>query len=74
MSTKFKVPRYNLSQLYLQFGQYDRAITLLNDNVFRGQKDADINFLSPAHLYKGELSKAGSDFSLIPKANFVVKM
>lgn len=71
MSTKFKVPRYNLSQLYLQFGQYDRAITLLNDNVFRGQKDADINFsLANAHLYKGELSKAGSYFSLIPKSKF----
>jgi tetratricopeptide (TPR) repeat protein len=72
LSAKFKVPRYNLSQLYLQFGHYDRAIDLLNDQAFKGHKDIDVYFsLANAHLYKGDISKAGSYFEQIPQNKFL---
>jgi tetratricopeptide (TPR) repeat protein len=71
LAPKFKVPRYNLSQLYLQFGFYDKAIEVLNDSVFRGYKDIDVYFsLANAYLYKGDLKTSGEYFRMIPKENF----
>lgn len=71
LASKFKVPRYNLSQLYLQFGLYERAIILLTDSVFRGHKDIDVYFsLANAYLYKGDLKRAKEYFALIPKNHF----
>lgn len=71
LAPKFKVPRYNLSQLYLQFGLYDKAIETLNDPLFRGQKDIDVYFsLANAYLYKGDLKTSGDYFNLIPKEQF----
>lgn len=71
LAPKFRVPRYNISQLYLQFGHYDRAITVLSDRAFSGHKDLDVFFsLANAHLYKGDLKTAGQYFSYIPKEHF----
>ena len=71
IAPKFKVPRYNISQLYLQFGLFDKAIELLNDSVFNGHKDIDINFsLANAYLYKGDLKTSSNYFQLIPRSSF----
>lgn len=71
ISSDFKVPRYNLSQLYLQFGHYDRAIEILTQSPFKGSQDIDVYFsLANAWLYKGDLAAAGKYFELIPKENF----
>lgn len=69
LAPKFKVPRYNLSQLYLQFGFYDKAIETLNDSVFRGGHDIDVHFsLANAYLFKGDLTSAEKYFKEIPRA------
>jgi tetratricopeptide (TPR) repeat protein len=71
LAPKFKVPRYNMSQLYLQFGHYDRAIDVLNESAFRGHKDIDVYFsLANAYLYKGELKRASQYFMMIPEEHF----
>lgn len=71
LAPRFKVPRYNISQLYLQFGHYDRAIEVLNESAFKGHKDIDVFFsLANAHLYKGDLKTAGEYFARIPKEHF----
>jgi tetratricopeptide (TPR) repeat protein len=71
LAPEFKVPRYNLSQLYLQFGFYDRAIELLSQGIFRDHKDIDVYFsLANAYLYKGDLQKSSAYFKLIPPDNF----
>lgn len=71
LAPKFKVPRYNMSQLYLQFGLYDRAIEVLSDNAFKGHKDIDVYFsLANAYLYKGDLKTSGEYFKMIPKNHF----
>lgn len=71
LAPKFKVPRYNISQLYLQFGLYDKAIEVLDHEAFKGDKDIDVFFsLANAHLYKGDLKRADEYFKLIPKDNF----
>jgi tetratricopeptide (TPR) repeat protein len=65
-----KVPRYNMSQLYLQFGHYDMAIETLGHPSFRGKPDVDVYFsLANAYLYKGDLNKSSEFFALIPKGN-----
>jgi tetratricopeptide (TPR) repeat protein len=67
----FRVPRYNMSQLYLQFGFHDKAIEALNDSVFKDQKDIDVYFsLANAYLFKGDLKTSAQYFSLIPKDQF----
>lgn len=64
----FKVPRFNLSQLYLQFGHYDKAIETLNAKVFVGQRDIDVFFsLANAYLYKGDLNTSEQYFKQIPE-------
>jgi tetratricopeptide (TPR) repeat protein len=71
LAPKFKVPRYNISQLYLQFGLYDKAIEVLSDSAFRGHRDIDVYFsFANAYLYKGDLKKAEEYFNMIPKENF----
>lgn len=71
LAPKFKVPRYNISQLYLQFGLYDKAIEVLNDSAFRGHKDIDVYFsLANAYLYKGDLKTSAQYFQMIPKDHF----
>lgn len=70
-ASDFKVPRYNMSQLYLQFGHYDRAIELLTQGPFKGSQDIDVYFsLANAWFYKGDLDTAGKYFSMIPKQHF----
>ena len=71
LSSSFKVPRYNLSQLYLQFGLYDLAIEVLSGSAFKGHKDIDIFFsLANAYLFKGDLESASIFFQLIPVDQF----
>jgi tetratricopeptide (TPR) repeat protein len=71
LAPKFKVPRYNMSQLYLQFGLYDKAIEVLSESAFRGHKDIDVYFsLANAYLYKGDLKKASEYFKMIPDEHF----
>lgn len=71
LAPKFKVPRYNMSQLYLQFGLYDKAIEVLNESAFRGHKDIDVYFsLANAYLYKGDLKTASRYFNMIPPEHF----
>jgi tetratricopeptide (TPR) repeat protein len=71
LASKFKVPRYNLAQLYIQFGFYDKAIEIFNDPVFRGDKDIDVYFsLANAYLFKGDLQKAHQYFKLIAGESF----
>lgn len=71
IAPQFKVPRYNMSQLYLQFGFFDKAIEVLKDKAFRGHKDIDVYFsLANAYLYKGDLKASAEFFELIPKENF----
>lgn len=68
---EFRVPRYNMSQLYLQFGFHDKAIEALNDSVFKGHKDIDVYFsLANAYLFKGDLKTSAQYFDLIPKNQF----
>jgi tetratricopeptide (TPR) repeat protein len=71
LAPRFKVPRYNISQLYLQFGLYDKAIEVLKDSAFKGDKDIDVNFsLANAYLYKGDLRTSAEYFKMIPKEHF----
>ncbi len=69
LSPKSKIPRFNLSQLYLQFGHFQSAIKILKD--LEGEKDVDIYFsLANAFLFSDDLQNAEKYFSLIPKENF----
>jgi tetratricopeptide (TPR) repeat protein len=71
LAPRFKVPRYNISQLYLQFGLYDRAIEVLNESAFKGHKDIDVFFsLANAYLYKGDLKTSLTYFKMIPPEHF----
>jgi tetratricopeptide (TPR) repeat protein len=71
LAPNFKVPRYNMSQLYLQFGLYDKAIEVLSGPAFRGHKDIDVYFsLANAYLYKGDLKRASEYFKMIPEEHF----
>lgn len=70
-ASSFKVPRYNMAQLYLQFGHYDKAIETLNEGPLKGSQDVDVYFLlANAWLYKGDLAASGKYFSQIPKDHF----
>jgi len=70
VAPKFRVPRYNLSQLYLQFGLFDKAIGVLTDSVFKGPLDIDVVFsLANAYLFKGDLKTAETYFKQLPKSS-----
>jgi tetratricopeptide (TPR) repeat protein len=65
-----KVPKYNLSQLLIQFGHYDKAIALLNSKQLKLQ-DVDFYFsLGNAYFFKGDLPAANKYFEKIPKSFF----
>jgi tetratricopeptide (TPR) repeat protein len=67
LKPSFKVPRYNLSQLFLQFGYFDKAIEVLEHESIRGHKDVDLYFsLANAYLFKGNLEASEKYFRLIP--------
>jgi tetratricopeptide (TPR) repeat protein len=71
LAPSFKVPKYNLSQLHIQFGLYDNAIAILKGNTFRDSSDVDIyHSLANAYLFKGDLEAANHYFELIPKNYF----
>jgi len=71
LAPRFKVPKFNLAQLYLQFGHHDKAIEILTSNTFNGDKDIDVYFsLANAYLFKGDMAKSKYFFSLIPKVHF----
>jgi len=62
-----RVPKFNLSQLYIQFGQFDLALSLLTSSVFIGVQDVDLNLsLGTIWLFKGDLKKADIYLGLIP--------
>jgi tetratricopeptide (TPR) repeat protein len=67
----FKVPHFNLSQVYIQFGLFDKAIDILSGPMFKDSKDVDVYFsLANAYLFKGDLSRSGSYFNLLPQEHF----
>jgi tetratricopeptide (TPR) repeat protein len=71
LAPRFKVPKFNLAQLYLQFGHHDKAIEILTSNTFNGDKDIDVYFtLANAYLFKGDIAKSKYYFSLIPSEHF----
>jgi len=64
---KSKVPRFNLAQLYLHLGHYDKALLLLNDKSLFNVGDSDITYsLANAYLFKGDLPNAKKYFDLLP--------
>lgn len=66
-----RVPKFNLSQLYIQFAQFDLALDLLGSNIFNGAQDVDLYLsLGTIWLYKGDLKRAESFLTLIPKNYF----
>jgi predicted Zn-dependent protease len=71
LAPNFKVPRYNMSQLYLQFGFYDKAIEVLSGSAFQGHKDIDVYFsFANAYLGKNDLKKSSEYFKMIPHKYF----
>lgn len=68
---ELKVPVFNLAQLYLHFGHYDKVINLLKSSVWGEHQDIDVNHsLATAYLYKGNLEEARKYYKLIPKDMF----
>jgi hypothetical protein len=66
-----RVPRYNLSQLYIQFAQFDLALDLLSNSTFNGAQDIDLSLsLGAIWLYKGDLKKAESYLTTIPQTYY----
>jgi tetratricopeptide (TPR) repeat protein len=71
LAPRFKVPKFNLAQLYLQFGHHDKTIEILTGNTFKSDKDIDVYFtLANAYLFKGDIAKTKYYFSLIPSEHF----
>ncbi len=69
LSPESKVPKFNLAQLFIQFGFYDKAIALLTSSVFMNHQDVDIDFsLGNAFFFSGDLEKAKFYFKKIPKS------
>ena len=61
-----KTPRYNLANLYLSFGIYDKAINELLVLYGSGTKDIDVlNMLATAYLMQNNLQKAVEYFEKI---------
>lgn len=54
-----QVPRFNHSQLLIQYGQYQKAIEILLGLMKGGSEDAEVNFaLGSAYLFSGDLAQA----------------
>lgn len=66
-----KVPRFNLSQIYIQFGLYDKAIEILKSKDFLMKSDIDVNLsLAVSYLFKKDFITSSKFFSSIPKEMF----
>lgn len=64
-----KVPRFNLAQLYIQFGHYKEALDLLNGSVFKGKRDVDVMFsFANIAVYQNDLDTAAKWFREIPES------
>jgi uncharacterized protein HemY len=62
-----KVPRFNMAQLYIQFGHYKEALDLLNSSMFKGKRDVDVMFsFANIALYQNDLQTAEKWFKEIP--------
>jgi tetratricopeptide (TPR) repeat protein len=71
LGKNYKIPFFNLSQLYIQFGLYDKAIELLTSPIFRDHKDVDIlHSLANIYLFKGEYEISNRYFKMIPSEYF----
>lgn len=67
LAPQAKVPRFNLAQLYIQFGHYNEALEILNSSVFRGKRDVDVMFsFANIALYQNDLKTAEKWFKEIP--------
>ncbi len=67
LAPQAKVPKFNLAQLYIQFGHYKEALDILNHQVFRGKKDIDVMFsFANIALYQNDLKTAEKWFKEIP--------
>lgn len=73
-STDFsKTPRFNLSNLYLNFGLYDKVITHASTLDEENLKDVDVlNMLGTAYLMKNDFKSAIKFFSRID-SDYLVK-
>lgn len=68
LSPQSKVPRFNLAQLYIQFGHYKEALETLNHQVFKASKDVDVVFsFANIALFQNDLKTAEKWFKEIPK-------
>ena len=62
-----KVPKFNLAQLYIQFGHYKEALDILNHVSFRGKRDVDVMFsFANIALYQNDLKAAEKWFKEVP--------
>ncbi len=69
--SKSKIPRFNLAQLYLHLGNYDKALLILHDKTLSNSADSEINYsLANAYLFKGDLVNAKKYFDLLPPSAF----
>ncbi len=66
-----KVPRFNMAQLYIQFGHYKEALDLLNHSAFKSKKDVDVMFsFANIAVYQNDLNTASKWFKEIPASYF----
>lgn len=64
-----QVPRFNQSQLLLQYGQYKKAIEILLGLIKMGANDAEVNFaLGSAYLFNDDLASASLYLEKIPSS------
>jgi Flp pilus assembly protein TadD len=67
--SSLQVPKFNHSQLLIQFGQYKRAIQILHGLVKEGANDAEVNFaLGSAYLFSGDLESASPYLDKTPSS------
>jgi len=68
LNPRFLTPKYNKTQIYLKFGLFGKAETLLSFLYKRNKNDVDFTY-SLGHLYlmKNQYSKAKHYFALLPK-------
>ena len=68
LNPKARVPKFNLAQVYLQFGQTNKALRLLQDDSFKKIQDIGLfHSLALAWLAKGNISKADEYIKKIPE-------
>lgn len=68
LSKKYLTPQYNMAQIYLKFGLYNKAKNILNLLISRNPKDIDfINSIGHLNLMTGQYKKALYFYSQIPQ-------